>query len=164
MLRAFQISALFAAGFRAKGMLVLYATFAYALILFAFASVTVLWAGAMMIALLGAADAVTVAVRQTTVQLTTPDHMRGRAHAFMVLAAQTANNVGTLWVGFWAEWIGAAETMLLGAVLALLATFLIWRAWRPILLRPSSSSIARLPSEMKTSLTPLTIEALLPHR
>lgn len=124
--------ALFAAGFRAKGMLVLYATIAYALILFAFASASALWVGAMTIALLGAADAVTVAVRQTTVQLTTPDHMRGRAHAFMVLSAQTANNVGTLWVGFWAEWIGAAETMLLGAVLALLATLVIWRVWRPI--------------------------------
>jgi predicted MFS family arabinose efflux permease len=124
--------ALFFAGFRAKGMLVLYASVAYALVLFAFGSVTTLWAGTLAIFLLGGADAVTVAVRATTVQLTTPDHMRGRAYAFMVLAAQSANNVGTLWVGFWSDWIGAAETMLLGAVLALLACIVIWRAWRPI--------------------------------
>jgi predicted MFS family arabinose efflux permease len=75
---------------------------------------------------------VTVAVRTTTVQLTTPDNMRGRAHAFMVLSATTANNIGTLWVGLWADAIGAQETMLMGAVLALLATVLIWRVWRPI--------------------------------
>lgn len=125
-------AALFFAGYRRKGMLVLYATLAYALILFAFASVTTLWLGALTIAALGGADAVTVAVRQTTVQLTTPDHMRGRAYSFLILAAQTANNVGTLWVGFWSAAIGAQATMLLGAILSLIATLLIWRAWRPI--------------------------------
>ena len=126
------VGALFFGGYRAKGMLVLYASLAYAVILFVFSNVTTLWAGAGAIALLGAADAVTVAVRRTTVQLTTPDHMRGRAYAFLILAAQTANNIGTLWVGLWSAWIGAAGTMTLGAVLALVATLLIWRAWRPI--------------------------------
>lgn len=124
--------ALFFAGYRRKGMLVLYATLAYALILFVFASVTTLWLGAVAIAALGGADAVTVAVRQTTVQLTTPDHMRGRAYSFLILAAQSANNVGTLWVGFWSAAIGAQGTMFLGAILSLAATLLIWRAWRPI--------------------------------
>ncbi|MCY3881118.1 MAG: MFS transporter [Chloroflexi bacterium] len=124
--------ALFFAGYRSKGMLVIYASLAYAVVLLVFSNVTVLWAGAITIALLGLADAVTVAVRQTTVQLTTPDHMRGRATAFLVLAAVTANNVGTLWVGLWSEWIGEAATMTLGAFLAFGATLLIWRMWRPL--------------------------------
>ncbi len=124
--------ALFLSGYRAKGMLVLYATLAYALILFGFGTVTSIWLGALMIAGLGAADAVTVAVRQTTVMLTTEDAMRGRAVAFMILAAQTANNIGTIWVGFWAASIGAGNTMVLGGVIALGATLLIWRWWRPI--------------------------------
>lgn len=124
--------ALLLVGYRSKGMLVLYATFAYAVVLFGFGTVTTLWAGAVMIGLLGATDAVTVAVRQTTVQLTTPDHMRGRAFAAMILAAQTANNVGTIWVGFWSAAIGAANTMILGACLAVVATLVIWRIWRPI--------------------------------
>ncbi|MDA0365625.1 MAG: MFS transporter [Chloroflexi bacterium] len=124
--------ALFFAGVRAKGMLVLFATLAYALILAGFGSVTSLWLGAIMIAGLGGTDALTVAVRQATVQLTTPDHMRGRAFAFMVLSAQTANNVGTIWVGIWAAVIGAQQTMLLGAVISTLATLVIWRLWRPI--------------------------------
>lgn len=124
--------ALLLASYRAKGMLVLYATLAYAVIVFGFGSATTLWMGAMMIAGLGAADAVTVAVRQTTVMLTTPDNMRGRAFAFMVLAAQTANNLGTIWVGFWASAIGAANTMLLGGAIAIVATVLIGWLWRPI--------------------------------
>jgi predicted MFS family arabinose efflux permease len=113
-------------------MLVLYASLAYAIFLFGFSAFSMLWVGVIFIALIGGADSVTVAVRHTTVQLTTPDNMRGRAHAFMVLSATTANNIGTLWVGLWADAIGAQATMLMGAVLALLATVLIWRVWRPI--------------------------------
>ncbi len=124
--------ALLLAGYRAKGMLVLYASLAYGFILFGFGTVRTLWAGALMIALLGAADAVTVAVRQTTVMLTTPDHLRGRAFALMILVAQTANNVGTIWVGAWAGAIGAGNTMVLGAAISVVATLVIWRLWRPI--------------------------------
>jgi len=86
----------------------------------------------LMIGLLGAADAVTVAVRHTTVMLTTPDEMRGRAFALMYVAAQTANNIGTIWVGAWAAAIGAANTMLLGGVLSISATALIWFFYKPI--------------------------------
>ena len=113
-------------------MLVLYASLAYGVFLFGFGMAGSLWMGVLMIAALGAADAVTVAVRQTTVMLTTPDHMRGRAFALMILAAQTANNVGTIWVGAWAAAIGAANTMVLGGIIAIVATCLIWRFWRPI--------------------------------
>ena len=124
--------ALMLVGFRAKGMLVLYASFAYGFFLFGFGTATTLWFGVLMIALLGAADAVTVAVRQTTVMLTTPDHMRGRAFALMILAAQTANNVGTIWVGTWAGLIGASNTMVMGGVISIVATALIWWFWKPI--------------------------------
>ncbi|MBT6275889.1 MAG: MFS transporter [Chromatiales bacterium] len=118
--------------YRAKGMLVLYASFAYGVVLFGFGTANSLWMGMVMIACLGIADAVTVAVRQTTVMLTTPDHMRGRAFALMILAAQTANNIGTIWVGAWAGVIGASNTMLLAGVISIAATGIIWRAWRPI--------------------------------
>ncbi len=126
------MGALFFAEYRAKGMLVLYATLVYAVALFGFGSVNHLWMGMVMIAILGGADAVTVAVRLTTVQLTTPDHLRGRAFSFMILAAQTANNIGTIWVGFWAAAIGPGNTMVMGGVIAVIATLTVWRVWRPI--------------------------------
>jgi predicted MFS family arabinose efflux permease len=119
-------------GYKAKGMLVLYASLAYAVILLGFGTAGSLWMGMLMIGLLGAADAVTVAVRQTTVMLTTPDHMRGRAFALMILAAQTANNVGTIWVGFWAGVIGAANTMVLAGFISIAATLAIGYFWKPI--------------------------------
>ncbi len=126
------VVALFLAGFRAKGMLVLYASFVYGFFLLGFGLASTLWLGVVIIAVLGGADAVTVAVRQTTVMLTTPDQMRGRAFSLLILAAQSANNIGTIWVGFWAGYIGAGNTMVLGGVIAIVATSAIWRFWAPI--------------------------------
>lgn len=118
---------LFLAGFRARGMLVLYASVLYALILFPFGLVPWLWAGALLIALLGATDAVGMTVRQSTVQLTTPPEMLGRALSFFSVAAYTANNVGTLWVGMMAALIGVPNTMLVGGVLSLVTVWLTMR-------------------------------------
>ena len=124
--------ALFLASYRAKGMLVLYASFAYGVIILGFGMANNLILGIILIAALGAADAVTVAVRMTTVMLTTPDAMRGRATSLMILAAQTANNIGTIWVGMWAAAIGASNSMVLGAVISIAATALIGWYWKPI--------------------------------
>ena len=88
--------------------------------------------GMILIALLGAADAVTVAVRTATVMLTTPDHMRGRAFSLLFLTASSANNIGTIWVGFWAGNIGAGNTMIMAGFISMLATALIWVFWKPI--------------------------------
>jgi predicted MFS family arabinose efflux permease len=119
---------LFLARYRAKGMLVLYASFVYGLLVLLFGLSTSLIAGTIVIAGLGAADAVTVTVRQATVQLTTPPQMLGRASSVQSAAAQTANNVGTLEVGLMSGAFGASTTMLVGGVLALASTFAIWRA------------------------------------
>jgi len=76
---------------------------------------------------LGAMDGISVAMRQSIVQLTTPDQMRGRAVAFQVLSAQTANNLGTLEVGFLAAAAGLSFTLACGGAAALVMTLAIWR-------------------------------------
>ncbi len=124
--------ALFLVNYRAKGIMVLAASAFYAALLFALGAAPWLWAGMIVIALLGAADAVTVAVRQVTVHLTTPDEMRGRAFSVMVLMAQTANNLGIIWVGFWGDEIGVENTYFLGGAIGLGATLLIGVLWRSI--------------------------------
>lgn len=118
---------LFLAGFRARGMLVLYASVAYAVILFPFGIIPWIAVGALLIGLLGATDAVGMTVRQATVQLTTPDEMLGRALSFFSVAAYTANNLGTLWVGMLAALVGVGNTMLIAGVLTLGTTWLTFR-------------------------------------
>ena len=119
-------SVLFLANYRAKGLLVLYATLVYALLLIAFGLTTSLWLGTLIIAGLGATDAIGMTTRQTTVQLTTPDHMRGRAVSAHSVSAMTANNLGTFEVGFLSEQIGADRTMILGGVISLIVVIAVW--------------------------------------
>ena len=70
--------------------------------------------------------------RQTTVQLTTPDNMRGRAVSFHSVSAMSANNIGTFEVGFMSQQVGAGNTMVLGGVISVIVVFAIWRLMRGI--------------------------------
>ena len=117
---------LFLANYRAKGMLVLYATLVYAVLLIGFGLTTSLWLGTLIIAGLGATDAIGMTTRQTTVQLTTPDHMRGRAVSAHSVSAMTANNLGTFEVGLLSEQIGANRTMILGGVISVVVVAVVW--------------------------------------
>ena len=117
---------------QAKGLIVLWASLAYGLFLLAFGLTSSLIIGMILISLLGAADSVTVAVRVTTVMLTTPNKMRGRAFSLMYVAAQTSNNIGTIWVGFWAGVIGASSTMVMGGIISIVMTLLVLLLWEPI--------------------------------
>ena len=123
------------ANYRSKGMLVLYATGTYALLLFAFGSIQyidlntifILTVGSVIIAGLGATDAIGMTTRQTTVQLTTPDNMRGRAVSFHSFCAMGANNIGTFHVGFMSSRIGAGNTMILGGIVSICVVLAIFK-------------------------------------
>ena len=110
-----------------KGMLVVYATIGFSASVFLFGTATSLWMGVLVILMMGGTDGVSVTMRETMVQLETPDAMRGRTVSLGYLAANTANNVGTVWVGFLAAEVGAARTMQLGGVLSLAITLVVWR-------------------------------------
>jgi predicted MFS family arabinose efflux permease len=123
---------LFLANYRAKGMLVMYATLAYALLLIVFGLNTSLWLATIIIVGLGAMDAIGMTTRQTTVQLTTPDNMRGRAVSFHSVSAMSANNLGTFEVGFMSQQIGAGNTLVLGGVVGVVVVLMVWRFLRGI--------------------------------
>ena len=125
-------SVLFFTKFRAKGLMVVYATLIYAILLIAFGFTTTLWLGAIILAGLGASDAVGMAIRQTTVQLTTSDNMRGRAVSFSSVSAMTANNLGTFEVGFMSEAIGANNTLILGGAVGIVVVLIVWMMVRGI--------------------------------
>ena len=126
---------LFTAGFRAKGILVLLATALYSILLFGFGSlqflpdnsIMILIVGGAIISGLGMTDTISMATRQTTVQLTTPDNMRGRAISFHSFSAMSANNIGTFEVGFVSSRIGAGNTFLLGGVVSVIVVTAVWR-------------------------------------
>jgi hypothetical protein len=91
-----------------------------------------------MLAIMGAADMVSVFVRSSVVQLGTPDEMRGRVSAVHSLFVGTANELGDFRAGAAAAWLGAVPAVLAGGV-ATLAVVGIW-AW----LFPELRRVARL--------------------
>jgi hypothetical protein len=84
------------------------------------------------LALLGAADMVSVVIRSTLVQLQTPDAMRGRVSAVNGLFIGTSNQLGEFESGVTAALFGAAPAVVLGGALTLLVAGL-WIRWFPML-------------------------------
>ena len=109
-----------------KGVVVLYATLFYAFLLILFGWATSLWIGLFALIALGAADAVGMTMRQTIVQLTTPDHLRGRASAAHSLAAMSANGIGKWEVGYVSDVIGAGNTLVIGGFVSIIVVLIIW--------------------------------------
>jgi MFS family permease len=68
------------------------------------------------LAVMGASDMVSVVIRQTMVQLGTPNEMRGRVSAVNSLFIGTSNQLGDFRSGVMAEWFGAVASVLIGGV------------------------------------------------
>jgi MFS family permease len=82
------------------------------------------------LAVLGAADMTSVYIRQTLVQLHTPDAMRGRVSALATLFISASNELGEFRAGILASVMGAVAATVLGGALALGCT-LLWAIWFP---------------------------------
>jgi MFS family permease len=93
-----------------------------------------LWLSLVALAVSGAADMVSVVIRQTMVQLDTPDEMRGRVSAFNALAITASNQLGDFRCGAAAHWFGSVPAVLSGAVAGLIISAL-WIRWFPALWR-----------------------------
>jgi MFS family permease len=70
--------------------------------------------------IMGAADAVSVVIRQTLVQIETPDEMRGRVSAVNALFVTMSNQLGDFRAGMAAALIGAIPAVLVGGIGTLL--------------------------------------------
>jgi len=70
--------------------------------------------GALVV--VGAADTISMVIRQTLVQLHTPDEMRGRVFAVSSMFTSTSNQLGTFRAGTVAAALGTVPAVLLGGV------------------------------------------------
>jgi MFS family permease len=82
--------------------------------------------------LVGAFDMVSIIVRQTMVQLTTPDEMRGRVSAVNMIFVGASNEVGQFESGITAQWFGAVPAVVLGGV-GTVAVVALWARLFPAL-------------------------------
>ncbi len=78
-----------------------------------------------MLILLGAADVISVVIRQSLVQMRTPDAMRGRVSAVNSMFVGTSNQLGEFESGVTAAWFGVVPAVLFGGIGTIVVT-LLW--------------------------------------
>ncbi|MBC7986852.1 MAG: MFS transporter [Sphingomonadaceae bacterium] len=100
----------------------------------------------------GAADMFSVYIRQSLIQLHTPDPMRGRVSAASLLTISASNELGEAESGFLAALIGPVAAVIAGGVGAI-AVVLLWSRWFPELRRartfdpPEAARRSELPEQ-----------------
>ena len=119
---------------RNVGTKMLWAVAVYGLATLLFALSTQYWLSLAMLALLGAADSVSVFIRNTLVQLNTPDDKRGRVSSISGLAISASNELGEMQSGLAAALLGPVGAVALGGAGAILVT-VIWAGLFPELKR-----------------------------
>ncbi len=80
------------------------------------------------LAVLGAADMISVFIRQSLVQIHTPDAMRGRVASVSTVFISASNELGEFQSGISARFLGAVPSVVAGGVGALLVT-IMWALW-----------------------------------
>jgi MFS family permease len=106
------------------------AIYGAAILVFAFSRDFVLSMAALAVS--GAADMVSVVVRQTLVQIETPDEMRGRVSAVNATFISTSNQLGEFRAGATAAWLGPVGSVILGGVGTLIVVALWIRLFPPL--------------------------------
>ena len=81
---------------------------------------------------MGAADMVSVYIRETLIQLWTPDRLRGRVNAVNMVFIGASNELGEFRAGVVAAWLGAKVTVVAGGA-GTMAVAAIWAKLFPAL-------------------------------
>jgi MFS family permease len=100
----------------------------YGLGILAFAFSTEFILSFLALAVSGAADMISIVIRQTLVQLETPDEMRGRVSAVNATFIGASNQLGEFRAGALAEWLGPIGSVVAGAV----GTLIVVALWIPM--------------------------------
>ena len=114
-----------------RTMFVAVVVFGMATILFAVSTSLVLSLVSLIV--LGAADVFSVVIRQSLVQIRTPNNMRGRVAAVNSMFIGTSNQLGEFESGLTAAWFGVVPAVLIGGVGSIIVA-LIWMCLFPQLL------------------------------
>lgn len=77
---------------------------------------TIPWLSIVALALLGAADMISVYIRETLIQLWTPDRVRGRVNAVNMVFVGASNELGEFRAGTMAAMIGTVPAVVLGGI------------------------------------------------
>ena len=102
------------------GKKLLWAVFAFGICIIVFGISTSFWVSVAALFLSGAVDGVSMIIRQTILQLKTPDNMRGRVASVNSIFVGSSNELGAFESGLAAKFLGTVTAVVFGGCMTLL--------------------------------------------
>lgn len=118
------------AGYKHRGRLVFFSTFAYGLLIIPLGYCQVFVVSLLLVATLGFLDSVGATIRSTNVQMFSPDHLRGRVTSMHLTVAGGGTSLGNAEIGIMASFLGPGHALALGGALCMVTTGLVALWWR----------------------------------
>jgi len=102
------------------GLKLLIAIFGFGLSIIAFGLSTIFWVSVVALFFSGVTDGVSMVIRQTILQLKTPDHMRGRVASVNTMFVGSSNELGAFESGVTAKLMGTVTAVIFGGSMTIL--------------------------------------------
>jgi MFS family permease len=109
-----------------QGKRLLVAVGGFGICIIAFGLSEVYWISFFVLLLAGMLDGVSMVIRGTIFQITTPDHMRGRVSSVNSMFINSSNELGMFESGFTSRIMGAAPSIVFGGCMTLIVVILTW--------------------------------------
>ncbi|RYY60520.1 MAG: MFS transporter, partial [Chitinophagaceae bacterium] len=113
---------------RRQGTILLFAVFGFGLCIIVFGLSSFFWMSFVALLVAGMLDGISVVIRGTVLQLTTPDQMRGRVSAVNSMFINSSNELGQFESGFSARLLGTVPAVLFGGFMTIIVVLITW--WR----------------------------------
>lgn len=102
------------------GLKLLAAVFGFGVCIIVFGVSTIFWVSVVALFLSGVTDGVSMVIRQTILQLKTPDHMRGRVSSVNSMFVGSSNELGAFESGLTAKLMGTVTAVVFGGTMTLI--------------------------------------------
>lgn len=110
---------------RNTGRKLLISIFIFGVSIIGFGMSSVFWISVLLLFISGAADGISMIIRQTILQLKTPDDMRGRVSSVNSMFVGSSNELGAFESGLAAKLIGPVAAVVFGGTMTLITVFAI---------------------------------------
>ena len=107
------------------GKKLLISIFIFGISIIGFGLSSIFWVSVLMLFISGAADGISMIIRQTILQLKTPDDMRGRVSSVNSMFVGSSNELGAVESGLAAKLIGPVAAVVFGGFMTLITVFAI---------------------------------------
>lgn len=101
------------------------AIFGFGVCIIVFGFSTIFWVSVLALFFSGVTDGVSMVIRQTILQIKTPDHMRGRVSAVNSMFVGSSNELGAFESGLTAKLMGTVNAVIFGGTMTLLTVLTI---------------------------------------